>query len=69
LIEIVVNPYIATAIIGGGIFAVSFLLGRWNSPDRTDEIVENTINYLIKDGYLKSQKNIKGEIELLKLEE
>ena len=69
MIEIVVNPYIATAIIGGGIFAVSFLLGRWNSPDRTDEIVENTINYLIKDGYLKSQKNIKGEIELLKLEE
>jgi hypothetical protein len=69
LIEIVVNPYIATAIIGGGIFAVSFLLGRWSSPDRTDEIVENTINYLIKDGYLKSQKNIKGEIELLKLEE
>ena len=69
MIEIVVNPYIATAIIGGGIFAVSFLLGRWGSPDRTDEIVENTINYLIKDGYLKSQKNIKGEIELLKLEE
>ena len=68
MIEIVVNPYIATAIIGGGICAVSFLLGRWNSPDRTDEIVENTINYLIKDGYLKSQKNIKGEIELLKLE-
>jgi ABC-type spermidine/putrescine transport system permease subunit I len=66
---IVVNPYIATAIIGGGIFIVSFLLGRWSIPDRTDEIVENTINYLIKDGYLKSQKNIKGEIELLKLEE
>jgi len=69
LIEIIVNPYIATAVIGGGIFAVSFLLGRWSNPDRTDEIVENTINYLIKDGYLKSQKNIKGEIELLKLEE
>ena len=69
MIEIVVNPYIATAIIGGGIFAVSFLLGRLSIPDRTDEIVENTINYLIKDGYLKSQKNIKGEIELLKLEE
>ena len=69
MIEITVNPYIATAIIGGGIFAVSFLLGRSSSPDKTDEIVENTINYLIKDGYLKSQKNIKGEIELLKLEE
>lgn len=69
MIEITVNPYIATAIIGGGIFIVSFLLGRWSIPDKTDEIVENTINYLIKDGYLKSQKNIKGEIELLKLEE
>ena len=69
MIEIVINPYIATTIIGGGIFIVSFLLGRWSIPDKTDEIVENTINYLIKDGYLKSQKNIKGEIELLKLEE
>ena len=69
MIEIIVNPYIATAIIGGGIFTVSFLLGRWSIPDQTDEIVENTINYLIKDGYLKSQKNIKGEIELLKLED
>lgn len=69
MIEIIVNPYIATGIIGGGIFIVSFLLGRWSIPDRTNEIVENTIDYLIKDGYLKSQKNIKGEIELLKLEE
>jgi hypothetical protein len=69
VIEIIVNPYIATAIIGGGIFIVSFLLGRWSAPDQTDEIVENTINYLIKDGYLKSKKNIKGEIELLKLED
>ena len=69
MIEIIVNPYIATAIIGGGIFIVSFLLGRWSIPDPTDEIVENTINYLIKDGYLKSKKNIKGEIELLKLED
>ena len=69
MIEITINPYIATAAIGGGIFAVSFLLGRWSIPDQTDEIVENTINYLIKDGYLKSQKNIKGEIELLKLED
>lgn len=69
MIEITINPYIATAIIGGSIFIVSFLLGRWSIPDRTDEIVENTINYLIKDGYLKSTKNIKGEIELLKLEE
>lgn len=69
MIEITVNPYIATIIIGGGIFIVSFLLGRWSIPDRTNEIVENTIDYLIKDGYLKSQKNIKGEIELLKIEE
>jgi hypothetical protein len=65
LIEIVVNPYIATAVIGGGIFAVSFLLGRWSSPDRTDEIVENTINYLIKDGYLKSQKISKTKLNSL----
>lgn len=69
MIEIVINPYIATAVIGGGIFIVSFFIGRWSIPDRQDEIVENTINYLINDGYLKFRKNINGEIELLKIEE
>jgi hypothetical protein len=63
------NPYIATAVIGGGIFVVSFLLGRRSILDRREDIVANTIDYLIKDGYIKTQKNIKGEIELLKIKD
>ena len=67
--EIVINPFMATAVIGGGIFIVSFLLGRWTSPDRTEEIIENTINHLATEGYIKTQTNIKGEMELIKLED
>lgn len=67
--EIIVNPFMATAVIGGGIFIVSFLLGRWSNPDRTDEIIENTINHLVDEGYVKTQKNLKGELELIKLED
>jgi hypothetical protein len=69
LIGIMENPYIATAVIGGGIFVVSFLLGRRSILDRREDIVANTIDYLIKDGYIKTQKNIKGEIELLKIKD
>jgi hypothetical protein len=67
--EIVINPFMATAVIGGGIFIVSFLLGRWSSPDRTEEIIENTITHLVDEGYVKTQKNLKGELELIKLED
>ena len=69
MIGIMENPYIATAVIGGGIFVVSFLLGRRSILDRREDIVANTIDYLIKDGYIKTQKNIKGEIELLKIKD
>ena len=67
--EIIINPIIGTAVIGGGIFIVSFLLGRWTQPDRTEEIIENTINHLIDEGYVKTEKNIKGELELIKIED
>lgn len=67
--EIVINPVMATAVIGGGIFIVSFLLGRWSNPDRSEEIIENTINHLIDEGYVKTQKNLKGELELIKIED
>ena len=67
--EVVISPFMATAVIGGGIFIVSFLLGRWSSPDRTEEIIENIINHLVDEGYVKTQKNIKGELELIKLED
>jgi len=67
--EIIISPLIGTVVIGGGIFIVSFLLGRWSQPDRTEEIIENTINHLVDEGYVKTQKNIKGELELIKLED
>ena len=33
------------------------------------EIVEHTIDGLIKDGYIKSRKTLRGEIELIKVDD
>ena len=62
LIENLVNPYIATAVIGGGIFFVSFMLGKWSKDDHVEDIVDMTVTQLIADGYIKSKINSKGEV-------
>ena len=39
---------------------------RRNQDDRTHLIIENTIDRLIKDNYIKTNRNKDGEIEMLK---
>ena len=39
---------------------------RSNQDDRTHLIIENTIDRLIKDNYIKTNRNKDGEIEMLK---
>jgi hypothetical protein len=56
------NPYIDTAVVGYGLF----LMGRISVKDRTEEIIGNTVDYLIDEGYLKTRKLDGGEIELIK---
>lgn len=67
--EFISNPYIATTLVGGGIFLVSYSLGRNQSLHETEEIIETTINHLIAGGYLKSKTNEDGELVLIKYKE
>ncbi len=39
---------------------------RSSQDDRTHTIIENTIDRLIKDNYIKTNRNKDGEIEMLK---
>lgn len=65
------DPTLSTIIVAGGIFAVSYLLGfsRGSAQQETtnEQIIAATIDHLINDGYLRSDKNAQGEEVLVKI--
>jgi hypothetical protein len=63
------NPYIATAVIGGGIFFVSYMLGRGDRKRDMEAAIETTIHHLNDNGYLSSYIDANGELCLRKLRE
>jgi hypothetical protein len=56
------NPYIDTAIVAYGLF----LMGRLSVKNRTEEIIENTVDHLIREGYIKTEYDENGDVILLK---
>jgi hypothetical protein len=56
------NPYIDTAIVAYGLF----LMGRLSVRSRTEEIIENTIDHLIREGYINTEYDENGDVVLLK---
>lgn len=63
------DPWILTALVGGGIFTVSYLLGKSAGEGDRDQTIENTIIYLINERYVKAKRDQSGEWELLKIDE
>ena len=63
------DPMLLTFLVSGGIFLVSYLLGRSHGQEKQELIIEATIDHLISDGYLCSSKNNDGEIVLIKISE
>ena len=57
--------YIATGLVILACY-ISYVLGAMNNKDA---IIENTIDFLIQNGFVKSKTNSDGEIELIKLDE
>ena len=54
------NPMLQALAIGGSIAYVAFMYGK-NTRERT---IEKTLNYLIKEGYLHTDKD--GDIKIVK---
>lgn len=73
LVDSTIDALAATAFVGGGIFAVSFLIGYYHCKNNldalSDQIIENTINYMIDNGYVKTETNDNGDVEIIKLDE
>jgi len=63
------DPMLQTALVAGGIFLVSYLIGRSHGQARQEDIIGATIDHLIDQGYLYSEKNDDGEVELIRIRE
>lgn len=63
------DPLILTGLVAGGIFVVSFLIGRSSGMAKQEEIIEATINHLITDGYIAAKTNNDGDIVLIPISE
>ena len=59
------DPFILTVLIAGGIFIVSYMLGRSHGQAKQEQIIEATIDHLIKDGYLEARKDSNGDTVLI----
>jgi hypothetical protein len=59
------DPLLLTALIGGGIFFVSFMLGRWSGLSKQEQIISDTFDFLIENDYLTIKKLPDGDIELI----
>jgi hypothetical protein len=62
-----VDPLMATALISGGIFFVSYTLGKARGEGIHEHTIANTIDHLIDEGYLKTKRLPDGEVELLRV--
>lgn len=63
------DPWVLTALVGGGIFIVSYLLGKSAGEGDREQTIENTIIYLINERYVKAKRDREGAWELLKIDE
>lgn len=60
-----IDPLIATLLISGGIFLVSFMLGKSHGEGKVEQTIAATIDHLIDEGYIKTRTLPNGEVELL----
>lgn len=63
------DPLLLTVLVAGGIFAVSFILGRNYGLAKQERIIEATIDHLITDGYLAATTNADGDVVLIPISE
>ena len=63
------DPLLSTILISGGIFSISFLIGRDFGKKSSEDVIEQTILYLCNEGFVFYKRDPNGEIEILKLEE
>jgi len=64
-----IDPLLATILTAGGIFVVSYLINRSHFQSQYENVIEATIDHLIKDGYIATRKAKDGDVELIPIKE
>ena len=63
------DPLLSTAVLSSIIFYCAYHIGRNDQKKRTELAIEETIMYMVKNDFVKYQKDADGEIELFKIYE
>jgi hypothetical protein len=64
-----IDPLLGTILTAGGIFVVSYLINRQHFESRYEDVIEATVDHLIKDGYVATRRDKDGDIELIPIKE
>jgi hypothetical protein len=60
-----IDPYLAATLLSGGIFFVSYMLGKWKGEGNHEKTIEITIDHLIDEGFIKIKRSPDGEVEMI----
>jgi hypothetical protein len=60
-----IDPYLAATLLSGGIFFVSYMLGKWKGEGNHEKTIEITIDHLIDEGFIKTKRSPDGEVEMI----
>lgn len=64
-----IDPTIISWLLIGAASLAAFMIGKsWNDQSK-EEIIENTIEFLIENNMVKAVKSADGEWEILELDE
>jgi hypothetical protein len=64
-----IDPLLGTIVTAGGIFVVSYLINREHFRSQYENVIEATIDHLIKDGYIATRRAKDGDVELIPIKD
>jgi hypothetical protein len=62
-----IDPLYATILVAGGIFFVSYMLGKSRGEGNYEKTIEITIDHLIEQGFIKTKNLPDGEVEMIQI--
>ena len=60
-----IDPLFAATVLSGGIFFVSYMLGKWRGEGNHEKTIEITIDHLIDEGFIRTKRMPNGEVEMI----
>lgn len=67
--EFSLDPLTATIIFGTITVGCGYLLGRWRGEGSKEQTINNTIDWLIHEGFVKAKEEADGNVTLIPLKD